>query len=312
MIQPIIHELLNHTFQTQTSIAYGLPHEIMSTKNNKRPYAVVTASSAGIGKAIAIYLINNEWNVCLLARSVDKLTAIAKQYKSTNTNIKTIQCDVTKPEQVISACKEIKTWSNDNLNLLVNNAGGNPDSAWAVPFRTLSCKGWDDTFNLNLRSAFLFTQQLISSLINASKNACSYNGDIYDGSVINISSATSTDASWTNSIAYSVAKAGMNQLTRLNAYEFSEYKVRVNSLKLGFIPSDFLTSRGMTKKESDETLDQFIDCHMMGRKGDYNDINEMVNFLSMRNKSGWMTGHNIELNGGWCLHGSLPRVSSKL
>ena len=62
----------------------------------------------------------------------------------------------------------------------------------------------------------------------------------------NISSVLGSDASFREvSIAYCVSKAGLNQLTRLNAHELAIYKVRVNGIKLGTIATNVLMTVGM-------------------------------------------------------------------
>ena len=211
-------------------------------------------------------------------------------------------------KQVISACKEIKAWSNDYINLLINNVGT------AIKFggdlKHLQYDTWDKTINLNLRAPFAFTKELSSSLINASKTPCKYNGNIYDGSVINISSVMSTDASYPQGcIAYSVAKAGVNQLTRLNAHELAKYKVRVNSVQLASVVSDVFINKGWSKEDSDKVIASMAKKHIIGRNGTYKDVIEMVQFLAANDKSGWITGANMDLNGGWSLYGSGTKSS---
>ena len=161
---------------------------------------------------------------------------IAKEYQTTSNSIKVIKCDIQQPQQIIDACKQIKSWCNNNLNLLVNNAGGGSGSDNSL--ENITVENWDFDLNLNLRHTMIFTQQLISALRYAAANPIKYNGNVYDGSVVNISSAASTDTVWSVSIAYSVAKAGLDQLTRLNAMELAKYKIRVNGLKLGGVKTN--------------------------------------------------------------------------
>ena len=135
---------------------------------------MITGASSGIGKALAIDLISSGWNVCILARSENKLKEIANEYNSNDIDIKVIKCDVQESAQILSACKQIKEWSGDTLNLLVNNVGGG--SGMGNSLENITIKDWDFDINLNLRSAFIFTQQLLSSLKNTSKTPLKYNG----------------------------------------------------------------------------------------------------------------------------------------
>ena len=116
--------------------------------SNKRPIAVITGASSGIGKALAIDLISSGWNVCILARSENKLKEIANKYNSNDIDIKVIKCDVQESAQIVSACKQIKEWSGDTLNLLVNNVGGG--SGMGNSLENISIKDWDFDINLNL------------------------------------------------------------------------------------------------------------------------------------------------------------------
>ena len=84
----------------------------------------------------------------------------------------------------------------------------------------------------------------------------------------------------------------------------SKYKIRVNSLKLGSVPTNILSTAGMDKTAADNAYKLLKEIHPIGRIVNHHDIFEIVKFLSARNKSGWLTGTNIDLNGGWHLHGS--------
>eukprot|EP01084_Bolivina_argentea_P192485 330431_1 len=278
----------------------------MSAPSN-RPTAIVTGSSMGIGKALAINLIDKGWNVCFLSRSLNKMQQTASNYSNTNNRIKVIKCDVLQPSQIISACKQIKTWSNDNINLLLNNAGGAAQLGSDV--ENITIDNWNHDINLNLRSSFIFTQKLLSSLKNASKIPCTYKGNVYDGSIINISSALSSDAtSYPCSMAYSVAKAGLEQLTKINAMELSKYKIRVNALPLGYIDTTGMQFSGATAAEEQKMNIEMEKVHPMGRIGTYLDVSEMVGFLANRKQSGWITGAIIDLNGGWNLTGTWSKL----
>eukprot|EP01084_Bolivina_argentea_P079613 144380_1 len=266
----------------------------------KRPIAVITGASDGIGAGIAVELIENGWNVCILARSLDKMKKLTSKYDNTNNQIKHIKCDVLIPSQIFSTCKQIKSWNNDKLNLLVNNVGGGPGPRKNLKRTTL--EEWDYTLNLNLRSTFLFSQQLLSSLKNAAKNPCKYNGNIYDASIINLSSAASKDSAFYKStMSYSVAKAGINQLTKLNALELSKYKIRVNAILPGWIRTSLFERNGLSKEQTDFVMKQFVKLHPIGRVGSIDDVVQVVKFLANQKQSGWITGQLIGSDGGWTL-----------
>ena len=86
--------------------------------------------------------------------------------------------------------------------------------------------------------------------------------------------------------------------------ELSKYKIRVNGLKLGAIKTGAFELAGLSKEEADKVWDTLTPCHPIGRLGKFDDVSEMVKFLANRKTSGWITGANMELNGGWGLIGA--------
>eukprot|EP01084_Bolivina_argentea_P181191 312963_1 len=262
--------------------------------NSVVPTAVVTGASKGIGRGIAISLIENGWNVCMIARRLDKMKRNTAKYDNKNNRIKLIKCDVVNPSEILETCKQIKSWSNDNINLLVNNVGGG-GAGFGQNLETTKLKNWEYTMNLNVRSTFLFSQQLTSSLKNAAKTPCKYNDNIYDASIVNLSSIAGVEsASYNALMSYSVSKAAVNQLTKLNALELSKYKIRVNALLPGFIP----TWRMPNPEDQEKMLKNAVKRYPIGRIGKVDDIVQMVAFLSNKNQSGWITGQLIRMDGG--------------
>ena len=89
------------------------------------PTAIITGASAGIGAGTTKRLLNDGWNVILIARSTDKMQKVASDYPSPQYKI--ISCDLSKPELLLTAViPEIKQYLNgaNTIDLLVNNAGG--------------------------------------------------------------------------------------------------------------------------------------------------------------------------------------------
>ena len=220
----------------------------MSCKSS-RPTAVITGASSGIGAAVAINLIKDGWNVCMIARSYDKMKNITEKYKNLNNHVKIIQCDALKPSQIISSCKQIKLWSDNNVNLLFNNIGGPSNNSLGGCLEECTLNDWNNILNLNLRTSFLFTQQLLSSLKNAATIPCKYNNNIYDACIINNSSVAAKDISFYSvSIPYSISKSAINQLNKLNALELSKYKIRVNCIAPGNIKTPIWGNLGYKSK----------------------------------------------------------------
>lgn len=83
--------------------------------------AVVTGASSGIGEAISITLVENGLKVVGLARRIDKLQQIGERLASAKGSFHSVQCDVTKEEEILKAFKLAKDLGG--VDILINNAG---------------------------------------------------------------------------------------------------------------------------------------------------------------------------------------------
>ena len=262
------------------------------------PYALVTGASSGIGADLVQRLLNEKWKVILVARSVDKMQEICKNFDKSSYLI--IKCDVTDSSQIKKACEKTNEYCNNKLDLLVNNAG----AAHAFDFTIDNCTvdEWDWTMNVNLRQVFLFTKYLKSSLINCGKNA----------SIVNIGSIAGSRP-FPNLTAYCVAKAGMNHLTRCNALELSSYGVRCNCIQPATVKTGWHAAAGIKSDKLETYYKNGDSLHPIGRIGYPKDIVNMTMFLANVEQSGWITGECIMMDGGRCLVSPLPsRKKSKL
>eukprot|EP01084_Bolivina_argentea_P212377 361030_1 len=277
----------------------------------RNPTAVITGASSGFGRAVTERLLSEGWNVCMIARSVDTMKEIALNYidKSVlDSRTKIIKCDVLIPDQILDACKQIKIWSNDNINFLFNNVGGLKGDK---NLQNTSASDLDYGYNLNVKPTFLFTQQLLSSLKNGAKyNKCTNNG-IYDASIINVSSIGSKINEKSIDIVYSITKSAINQLTKLNALDLSKYKIRVNCITPGLIPTSLHDKQmGMDNESVKGMYLSIAKITPLGKIGTLNDLVEMVCFLIDKKKSGWITGQIYDLDGGISLRGAFSMLKS--
>jgi len=147
--------------------------------------AVVTGASSGIGLALCRYLLENDYQVYGVARRFD--TCDLK-----SPNFKQCRCDITQPDQIEKLCRDVKSQHNDELHLLINNAG----MAAFGPYETLKPDQIIRMVDTNLKAPLLFTNQLLRALKTTG------------GTIINIASVTAELISpWGN--AYAATKAGL-------------------------------------------------------------------------------------------------------
>ncbi len=189
--------------------------------------AIITGSSRGIGKAIAIALADKGADVVLAARTEvarkdlpGTIYETANQIRDLGRRCLPVKTDVTKEEDiertVRDAINEFK-----KVDILVNNAGISAPGSLVE----ISVKRWDLVLAVNLRSTFLCTKAVIPYMIEQKQ-----------GSIINLSSVLGTRVI-SESIAYGCSKAAIERFTLGLAKELKEHNIAVNAL----VPSHTVT-----------------------------------------------------------------------
>ena len=116
-----------------------------------RPIALVTGASQGIGRAVALGLLQDGFRVVLAARRAEPLEALAEEARQQGGEALAVPCDVTDAASVEALFARIRE-TYDRLDLLFNNAGvGAP----AVPVDELELDAWHRAVNTNLTGVFL-------------------------------------------------------------------------------------------------------------------------------------------------------------
>ena len=235
---------------------------------------IVTGGSRGIGAAIVRKLAENGYNVVL---NYNKSEEIAKYIKKELTdkgyNVEIFKADVSKREQVKSlvdfTIEKFKT-----IDVLINNAGISQTKL----FTDITDEDWNNMINTNLNSVFYMSQEVVPYMINKK-----------DGLIINISSIWgSVGASC--EVHYSVAKAGVDAMTKSLAKELGLSNIRVNSIAPGIIDTD------MNKYLSEDEKKEIKKEIPLGKIGMPEDIAKCVKWLIEDN---YVTGQVIRIDGGW-------------
>ncbi|MFY0253146.1 3-oxoacyl-[acyl-carrier-protein] reductase [Chitinophaga sp. 30R24] len=241
--------------------------------------AIVTGASRGIGEAIALKFAAEGASIAFTYLSSDekaqaleaKLTALgvkAKAYKS-NAGVyeecETLVADVLKEFGKIDICVNNAGISKDNLLLRMS-----PDQ-------------WDEVMNVNLKSVYNMTKQVIRPMMKAKS-----------GSIINMSSVIGIMGNAGQS-SYAASKAGIIGFTKSIAQELGSRNIRCNAVAPGFVETD------MTHylKEG-EGAANYIQQIPLGRFGSPEDIANVSLFLAS-DLSGYVTGQTISTCGGLCM-----------
>jgi NAD(P)-dependent dehydrogenase (short-subunit alcohol dehydrogenase family) len=202
-----------------------------------------------------------------------------------------VNADATSKESLLKASEEIE--STIGLpTILVNGAGGNAPSVTVTPdhpFENISAEDWRSSFDLNLLGGALLPCQVFGPRM------ASHGG----GSIINIASV-SAHLPLSRVVAYSAAKAAVINLTRFLAREWAPVGVRVNSLTPGFFPAEQNRRLLFNEDGSPTPRAAAILSHTpMARFGSPEELVGAVLFLSSRAASGFVTGIDIQVDGGF-------------
>lgn len=238
--------------------------------------ALVTGASSGIGSHFAGTLAKAGANVALAARRTARLKKRAGEISAENREISWVRMDVTDGSSVEAAFSE-SVARHGRIDIVVNNAG----VAFECKALDISEQSWDDVLNTNLKGAWLVAQQ--AGLHMSTEG----NG----GSIINIASILARRV-MSGLAPYAAAKAALEHLTRVLAYEWARYSVRVNAIAPGYIATDM--NKGFLESSMGESVRKKIPLRRFGLPADL----DGALLLLASDASSYMTGSTIVADGG--------------
>ena len=234
--------------------------------------ALVTGSSKGIGKGIALELARSGFRIVVNYNS-DRAGAeqTAREITSAGGSALIVHGDVSKSSDVQRMIEEA-----GDLEVLVNN------SATQVfkPLLELSEEDWDRVIDTNLKGCFLCTQAVARRMV-ASKIA---------GSIINIGSGCNK-MPFPHLASYTASKGGIEMFTKVSAVELGAHGIRVNCVAPGAIEVE------RTKQEAGDYAGTWAPLTPLGRIGTPSDVATAVAFLASP-ASAFVTGQTIWVDGG--------------
>ncbi len=239
--------------------------------------ALVTGSSKGVGRGIAIGLAEAGWDVVVNYNGDrDGAESTAQAIRDIGRSCWVTQANVGKSDDVLRMFAELDQYDAKPLRLLVNNAGV---QTWCS-LMDLSEQDWDRVIDTNLKGSFLCTQQAAARMIEHGLG----------GSIVNIGSGANKRP-FPNLVAYSASKGGLNQLTQVCAVELGPEKIRVNCVAPGAIEIE------RTKLEADDYAGTWGPITPMRRIGYPDDVAKAVVYLASP-EAEFVTGQTIYVDGG--------------
>lgn len=253
----------------------------MSTLRFSGKTAIVTGSSRGIGRAIALAFATEGAKVAVNGRNQEDTKMVAELIRSRGGEAVAIVGDVTREEEVTRLVNEtLGTFGT--VDILVNNAGG---GAPPRPLERMELQAWDREIKANLTGAFLCSRAVIGEM---KKRAW--------GRIINISSQAGRSGSELAGVTYATAKAGILGFSRQLARQVASHGILVNAVAPGVIMSGERVEKKW--KERNETERQeMLKAIPLGRFGTPEDVVPVVLFLASEG-AGYITGAVIDVNGG--------------
>lgn len=241
----------------------------------KHKTALITGSSRGIGKAIALSLASEGYDVVLTClNQYNRLLDVKQQAESMGVKALAIQCDIGDFTQVSRLFETIKD-TFGGIDLLVNNAGISRIGLLS----DLSVEEWHKVMNTNLNSIFYCSKLALPYMIHKKK-----------GRIINISSVWG-EVGASCEVAYSVSKGGVNSFTKALAKELAPSNIQVNAISCGAIDTEM---NAFLEEEDRLALTDEIPA---SRFGDVQEVAQLV--CTLATSPTYLTGQIIRLDGGW-------------
>lgn len=237
--------------------------------------AIVTGGTRGIGRAIVLELARNGCNVAFnYNKSVKAAEELCNEIGATGAGSSSFQVDAANFEDVKNMVKEVKD-KFGRIDFLVNNAGITRDKLLAM----MGEPDWDDVINTNLKSAYNFCKNVITTMMRQ-KN----------GSILNITSISGVSGA-AGQVNYSASKAGLIGLTKALAKEVGKVNINVNAIACGFIDTD------MTAVLPEDYKKKMIELVPTRRFGAVEDVAKAAAFL-LSDSARYITGHVLHVDGG--------------
>jgi 3-oxoacyl-[acyl-carrier protein] reductase len=236
--------------------------------------AFVTGASRGIGRAIALALAKAGARIVVASNEPENNEKVAAEIREAGGEAFTVFLDLNSADSIKEAFSAAQQQFG-RIDILVNNAGVTKDG---LALR-MKKDDWDLVLNINLRGAFLATQQALPGMLKERW-----------GRIVNIASVVGQSGN-PGQVNYVASKAGIIGLTKALAQEVGSRNITVNAVAPGFIETD------MTAKLTPEQREAMLAKVPLKRGGLPDDIAAAVKFLAS-DEASYITGHVLSVNGG--------------
>jgi NAD(P)-dependent dehydrogenase (short-subunit alcohol dehydrogenase family) len=229
--------------------------------------ALVTGATSGIGRATALRLARDGWDVVVHGRHAARGAEVVQEIEAHGGRARFVAADLNEVAAVRSLINEVGT-----VDVLVNNAG----ASWFGPTQELDETTFDSLFDGNVRSAYFLVAGIAPGMAERSS-----------GSIVSLASMAG-QIGMAGGAAYGATKAALSSMTRSWAAEFSPKGVRVNAVAAGPV---------FSAPEKAALIEQLGGTTLLGRGAQVEEIAEVIAFLAS-DKASYLTGATLAVDGG--------------
>lgn len=241
--------------------------------------AIVTGGGRGIGRAIAVELSKAGATVVPSARSTNEIESVAEEIRSSGGTALAVSADVTDP-RAISELIERTTTEFGGIDVVVNNAGFNPDDALGRP-EDLTHESFERVLDVNLNGAYQVTAAAADRL---------FEND--GGAVINVASVGGV-VGLPRQHPYVASKHGLVGLTKSMSLDWAP-DIRVNAIAPGYVSTDLTEEL----EENERLRSSILERTPLDRFADPAEIAGPAVFLAS-DAASYVTGAVLAVDGGW-------------
>lgn len=239
-------------------------------------HILVTGASSGLGRQAAVQLADAGARLSLIGRNIERLAQSAGALSGEGHS--TYSVDMSDAEVAADAVQAIAKETGSFAGIF-HSAG----TAMIVPARVTKNRHLDDVFGAGVRGAFGVAR------------AAAKKGVLEDGGSLVFMSSVSALRGRQGMSAYSAAKAAVDAMVRVLAWELAERRIRVNSIIAGAVATAM--HMDFVKTASEELVRNYEELHLLGF-GKPEDIGHAALFL-LSDASRWITGTNMVVDGGY-------------
>lgn len=249
--------------------------------------AIVTGGGTGLGKAIALEFARLGARVVVASRKIENLEETVREIEAEGGTALAVKTDVRDQAQV-QAMADAAVQRFGGIDILVNNASG----IFALPAEKMSFNAWKAVTSIIMDGTFLCTQAAVKQMIQQGRG----------GAILNMLSPMV----WTGNpgtMHNMAAKAGVYSMTQSLAVEWAKYRIRVNALAPGFVPTKNSQDQVFASEDARRALLATIPA---GRFGTPEEMALLASYM-VSDYADYVTGAMFVIDGGaWLNKGVFP------